>query len=272
MREILGRFVHRTPIARVLLDWNGLGYTTASFGREAAEPGFPGWPGDRPDGEEAAVIARLLGLEPGAAALDVACGFGRHALLLAREHGLAMTGVDIVPGLIENARRRAAEAGVKIEYRVGDARSLDWDGGFAGAVIGYNTFSIFSLEDAPKVLAGVHRALDPGGRLFLDLDNRAHAVRYGGGFTDWSLTRAGFKLQEACFHRDVSVEVARDMYFDLLCGTVREFLILKRLYSFDEIERVLGESGFRVEQSYGDWELGDLAASRPKMLLVAVRA
>src|SRR5918992_1361010 len=58
--------------------------------------------------------------------LDLACGTGAVAELAAAA-GADVVGVDIAPTLIEQARQRATERGLAIEYVVGDAEALGLD-------------------------------------------------------------------------------------------------------------------------------------------------
>ena len=68
-------------------------------------------------------IVRRIGIAPGDDVLDVACGTGNAALRAAQAGG-RVTGVDLTPELLEEARRLAGEAGVDIEYLEGDAEAL----------------------------------------------------------------------------------------------------------------------------------------------------
>jgi SAM-dependent methyltransferase len=70
-----------------------------------------------------AVIERL-DPQPGERLLDLATGTGAVAELAAAT-GTEVVGIDIAPALIEQAKERAAERGLDIEYRVGDAEALD---------------------------------------------------------------------------------------------------------------------------------------------------
>jgi SAM-dependent methyltransferase len=63
------------------------------------------------------------GVEPGMDVLDVACGTG-NAAIPAAEAGAAVTGLDLVPELLEAGRRKAADAGVEIVWVEGDAEAL----------------------------------------------------------------------------------------------------------------------------------------------------
>jgi ubiquinone/menaquinone biosynthesis C-methylase UbiE len=66
-----------------------------------------------------------LEVAPGARLLDVACGSGQLALIAARS-GATASGCDIAPNWIERARARAAEEGLEVSFRVGDAEELPY--------------------------------------------------------------------------------------------------------------------------------------------------
>jgi SAM-dependent methyltransferase len=107
-------------------------------------------------------LARVLGPRPGLRWLDVATGTGALALLAARD-GADVTGVDLAPGLIETAKRLAAEEGLSIRFEVGDAEALPVpDASFAAIS------SAMGLIFAPvheTVAAELARVCEPGGRL-----------------------------------------------------------------------------------------------------------
>jgi SAM-dependent methyltransferase len=213
----------------------------------------------------------LLKAQPGDSLLDVACGYGRHDLLLAIKYGLRVTGIDISPGLITAAKRLASERRVEIGYEVGHGRDLTWINEFDLAMVVCNSFPLFSPEDAPVVLKGVHHALRSEGRLFLDLGNKPFTCRYGISDTNWYTWPGGLTLQEIYFHQDKSVEVCRDLSFKIDSDQVEEFLFIERIYSQDEICDLLASCGFRVAQIYGGWDLSPLREDSPKMILVGVK-
>jgi SAM-dependent methyltransferase len=72
----------------------------------------------------AARVVEGLGIQPGERALDVACGTGNGALELARA-GASAVGVDQAERLVAVAADRAAEAGLDVEFLVGDAESAE---------------------------------------------------------------------------------------------------------------------------------------------------
>lgn len=270
LREVYDYLAGRLPIEQVPVTWDSTGYTSEVFNRWASDLTFPGWTGDRPTKEESRIIVDLLQAQPGDSLLDVACGYGRHALLLAGQYGLKVTGIDLSPGLITTAKRLAEEQGLEIAYEVRHAIDLPWSNEFDWAMIAYNSFSLFSPEDAPIVLQGIHRALRPGGRLFLDLDNKSFNCRYGVSDTNWYIWPGRLTLQEIYFHENLSVEVCRDLTFRTDVEGAEEFITFKRIYSLNEIKDLLLDCGLRADQVYGDWDLSSLEENSPKMLLVGV--
>src|SRR5215471_7148287 len=64
-------------------------------------------------------------ITPGMRVLDVACGTGNLAIPAAKA-GAIVTGVDIAPNLLEQARARAQRAGVHVQFGEGNAEHLPY--------------------------------------------------------------------------------------------------------------------------------------------------
>jgi len=259
------------PVHEIPITWDQSGYTSPAFEREVRSEEFEGWDSALEPDEEAAVMVRLLGARPGQTLLDVACGYGRHALILARDHGLQVTGVDVSPALVERARKGAAREGVPVTYVAAHARDIAWQARFDHAVIAFNSLSVFSPVDVPAILARIRAALNPGGRLFLDLDNKPFHIRYGTCYRNWFATPRALILQDVHFHHETSVEVMRDINIDPDFSRFEEFICFKRIYARDELVALLESAGFGVDLVYGNWDFTRHTESSPKILLVANR-
>jgi SAM-dependent methyltransferase len=125
----------------------------------------------------------LLEPRPGARLLDVGCGTGDDARLLAARvaGGGRVVGIDASEAMISEARRRSEDQGLSVEFQVGDACGLEFaDGSFDGC----RADRVFQhLADPRPALAEMVRVACPGARivvvdpdwetLILDHDYRA---------------------------------------------------------------------------------------------------
>lgn len=122
---------------------------------------------------EVDVAVRELDLKASARVLDVGCGRGRHALLLAGR-GYDVTGVDFVDGFIDAAKESARENGVdRARFVTGDARSVDLDAASFDAIVClYDVIGTFpDQEDNQRVVDNLARHLKPGGRVLASVMN-----------------------------------------------------------------------------------------------------
>lgn len=111
--------------------------------------------------DAAAFVARQH-IPAGARVLDVACGSGNLAIPLARQ-GCIVTGTDIAPNLLVQARERAAAEGLTAQFDEGDAEALPYADASFDAVV-----TMFGAMFAPRpelVAAELARVLKPGGTL-----------------------------------------------------------------------------------------------------------
>jgi ubiquinone/menaquinone biosynthesis C-methylase UbiE len=106
----------------------------------------------------------LEGCPPGGTVLDAACGTGKFFGMVL-ESGRRVVGSDQSTGML--ARARARFPGVPLE-KIG-LQELAFDGEF-DAVMCVDAMENIPPEDWPKVLANLRRALRPGGRLYLTVE------------------------------------------------------------------------------------------------------
>jgi SAM-dependent methyltransferase len=107
-------------------------------------------------------FVRSLNIPAGSKVLDVATGTGNVAIPLARA-GCIVTGVDIAPNLLEQARERAAAEGLSVTFDEGDAEALPYADASFDAVV-----TMFGAMFAPRpelVAKELARVLRPGGLL-----------------------------------------------------------------------------------------------------------
>jgi len=112
---------------------------------------------------EADRLEKLLAVSPGAEVLDVPCGAGRLALVLA-ERGYRMTGVDWSSEFLNHARGD----GHQIQWEQRDMRDLPWAGRFDAAFCLGNSFGYLDDQGNADFLRAVRHTLKTGGRFVLE--------------------------------------------------------------------------------------------------------
>jgi len=199
------------------------------------------WLTDEVSDRQAERLWRLLGLEPGRAVLDVACGHGRIANRLAAR-GASVTGLDNDPFFLERARADAAARGVEVEYVAGDMRELSWTERFDAALLWFTSFGYFDDETSRGILRSIRAALRGGGRLVVDVN---HLPAILSSFQRQSFVRRGADvlLDEYVWHPATSVmETRRVVVRD---GAARELAYDVRMFMPVELRDWLLAAGFR---------------------------
>lgn len=114
-------------------------------------------------GESTRLLCEWADISPGMRVLDIGSGAGDVALMVAEFVGSSgqVVGVDVNPAILETARQRAANAGLKnVEFIAGDARILDFEDKF-DALVG--RFVLMYMADPAMALKKLITHLKPGG-------------------------------------------------------------------------------------------------------------
>jgi len=98
--------------------------------------------------------------------LDCGCGTGEHALLAA-SLGAQVTGIDLSPYAIEQARHKAESRGLSVRFAPGDALELPAPDEPFDVVIDSGVFHSFDDADRRRYVATLTRQLRVGGTCYL---------------------------------------------------------------------------------------------------------
>jgi ubiquinone/menaquinone biosynthesis C-methylase UbiE len=208
-----------------------------------------------------------LGLPAGSRILDVPCGQGRHAHLLA-EAGFDVDGLDYSNELLAVARKRGV--GPNLRYARGDMRKMParWKGRFDAVLNLFTSFGFFSHpSDDAQVIREFARVLKPGGVLI-----------WHGGSRDGVMAR--FLAKDWWTGSDQTL-FAQEREFDSLSGVLtvrstwrrgtkkgfREHRL--RLYTATRLSELCQDAGLVVEQAFDGFNDRSLRRTSSEMLLVA---
>ncbi len=115
-------------------------------------------------------VVRALNLPPGSRGLDVGCGIGLQAIMLAEAVGAAghVTGVDLSAEFLDYARSIAEKAGIseQVSFQEGDMNNLPFDDAAFDWVWNANCAGYAPGEPLP-VLKELARVVKPGGSVII---------------------------------------------------------------------------------------------------------
>jgi SAM-dependent methyltransferase len=191
--------------------------------------------------------------------LDLACGFGRHALALARL-GYSVVGVDIMPVYVAEGRRLAQEMQQAVEFICADIRDITFANEF-DVVLNLGDGAIGYLEDDAenlKIFERIAQALKVGGKNLMSIPSAAYA-RKNFPRRFWNIGNHSIMLAE--FDWDESKR--RNLY----TGHTFKFgeILTKpessnpisstRLYTLEELKTILQTHHLEIQHTYGGYNL-----------------
>jgi SAM-dependent methyltransferase len=198
---------------------------------------------------DAEPLVKLLDLKPGAHVLDLPCGPGRFSIELARR-GFQVTGVDRTALYLTEARKRAGQQKLDVEFVRQDMRRFVRAKAFDACINMYTSIGYFEdPADDLKVFRNVYRSLRPGGRFLIQTGGKEWLARVYQP-RDWREEAGAFILEE----RKVlpGWTGLENRWVMIRKGKVREFRFNLRIYSGGELIDLLRRAGFRKVDVYGE--------------------
>jgi len=224
------------------------------------------------DRSEAGAFIRLLETRlrahPPASVLDVACGTGRHAVVMAGL-GYDVLGIDLSAASIAIAQRLTRS---NLRFQVLDMRQISLVDRFDVALNLFTSFGYFGVEaDERRVLAGIYRALKPGGEIVIDFLNAERTVaelvpseQINRGGIYFNITR---RFDGGTIVKTIDIEDP-----NLPAATPRlSFEERVRALDADTLSGYLQDTGFVIECCYGDYALSSYEPSRSDRLILLAR-
>lgn len=197
--------------------------------------------------------------------LDLACGPGRHAKLI-RAAGGRVVGFDLSMPLLSRARHRAMPPLTVVR---GDMRLLPFAPAAFDIVVNlFTSFGYFADDDQHRtVLRETTGVLNRGGRLVLDYFNSERLLASLVKHEEREIGR-----QRVIIERRLSEDarfVIKEMH---LMDDGRHFMERVRLFSPEELEALVTETGLVMEHSFGDYDGSPLARSSPRAIIFAKKS
>jgi SAM-dependent methyltransferase len=234
-----------------------------------------------PGGGPSVDFYRAAADQQGGRVLELGCGTGQKLVPIASD-GSACVGLDSSADMLAEARRKADERGVTVEWVEGDMRAFDVDGTFDFVFIAGNSLlHLHDAEDLVRCFRSVRSHLAPGARFVFDVFNPsvhllaeadgARRTRPALSFTDPDRGEVTVDVAETY---DARSQVTRGTWH-LSTAAEPDFLVVPleiRSIFPQELLALLSLGGLRLVERFGDWSGRPFTGDAPLQLCVCEAA
>lgn len=211
------------------------------------------------------LILDNIELKTGSKILDFACGAGRHSILFAKA-GFDVTAVDISDNLLSVGRRNSEDLGLKINFIKSDLRTFSDQEKYNLVINLFTSFGYFETdEENAMVLKIAYQHLFENGYFILDffnvfyLRNNIIPISYD-------------KIDDGIIKQTRVFEKGRIIKKIMIAkrGLEKHYMESVRGYAKEELVSMLLESGFRIYNTFGDYDGKSFhALNSPRIIIIA---
>lgn len=211
----------------------------------------------------------------GGPVLEVACGTGRIAIPIAQK-GIEIVGLDISEGMLSEARKKAEQKSLQIEWVHADCREFDLKRKFKLIFIAFN--SMQHLHDLPSLESffdNVKKHLATDGLFIIDVFNPSIGILARGRderqkVMDLTDPQTGLKAMiEETINYDIAAQVNRVKWFYSL-ENEKDYKVDElnmRCFFPQELETLVRYNGFEIVGKYGRFSREAFSNTSPKQIL-----
>ncbi len=204
--------------------------------------------------------------------LDVGCGPGRHSIELSRR-GYQVVGIDPSETMIKVAVKRAAIADVQPKFIQVKGEDFTPDGEIDVVICLFTTLGQIinqgdklHIKTSHPLLNRIADGLPPRGNFILEIPQKSWVIanlkkyeRFGDGENYTEIKRV----------YDAENSILNESFYLVSPKDTRNYFLRYYLYSYQEIQFMLENTGFEITQVYGDYHNSPLTEESPNMLMVA---
>lgn len=218
---------------------------------------------------EADFLITALNVHPGAALLDIPCGFGRHTVELAKR-GFQMTGIDISAEFLQTLQQQITAEQLPIQVIHGDILTTEIGALFDGAYCLGNSFGYVNYDGMMVFVANIAKALKPGARFVINSGMVAESILSHfpetGHYELENLTmdiRNSYAVGESCMLTELTYTKANRT-------EVHHFK--HYVYTLAQIKRLLAQHNLQTIAVYKSTDEQDYQLGDQQMYLVAQKS
>jgi 2-polyprenyl-3-methyl-5-hydroxy-6-metoxy-1,4-benzoquinol methylase len=219
---------------------------------------------------QAAFIIDILNLPKKSKILDLCGGYGRLAIPLAKK-GFEVYIQDLNKDFLEKAKKAAKKHKVKVETIHGDMRKIPYSNKFDAVINMFTSFGYLENDkEDEKVINAVSKALKPGGKFLLDIINGDWLKR---NFKPQMWRKVGNVL--VLENSKLDLKTNRNLV-DIYIVDLKKCKIFSthqklRLYTFNELEKILSANGLKVIKKYGNFNKEKFSSKLSKRIIILAK-
>lgn len=205
-----------------------------------------------------------INLPPDASILDLACGAGRHSILLSKL-GFNVTGVDLSERLLAEAKSSAEKENLKIEFIQSDIREFSSEKKFDLVLNLFTSFGYFETDEENFLL--FHKAysiLKSNGYFVLDYFNKNFIIKNLIPYSEENSN--GFMIIQK--RKIVEDRVVKEIIVNRN-GNAKVYFESVKLYESKLLVSKLKEIGFEIINLFGDFSGNEFDEnSSPRFIVI----
>jgi 2-polyprenyl-3-methyl-5-hydroxy-6-metoxy-1,4-benzoquinol methylase len=207
------------------------------------------------------------GLNKNSHVLDLMCGYGRHALELAKR-GINITAVDNLPDYINEIKEKAAAGNLPVECLCADVQELQLNRQYDAALCMGNSLQFFNEEETLSLLSNIAAHLKPGGKFFINTWSVAEIAMKQFKEKSWSKIAGLLFLAESkwLFH---PTRIETDSIIITETGEREEKKGIDYIFSIAELEAMMNKTGFILKEIYSIPGKKQFTLGEPRAYIVA---
>ena len=212
-------------------------------------------------------MMQAFSLKKGDSVLDLMCGYGRHAINLARK-GLNVTAVDNLKDYISEIEKISGKENLSINCVENNIQDYCPDNLFDLVICMGNSLNFFNKSDTNSIIYKVSNCLKPAAKFLIHTWSLTEIVAKNFKEKSWSYVGSIKFLSDSRFYLYPS-RIESDNFFIDIDGKTERKIGIDYILSLNEIEELLTRTGLRMVDVYSIPGKKKFALGDPRAYIVA---
>ncbi len=190
--------------------------------------------------------------------LELCCGTGRLTIPLAQT-GVHIEGLDISSSMLDNAKRKAKEKNLNINFYNQDMINFSLPHKYSLIILPFNSMQcIYSIEKVESLFTNIRKHLLPNGRFIFDVYNPSIELMVERSKQCVEVMRIkeddknDILIRESCEY-DSALQINRAKWYVNKNGIESIYSLDTRCFFPLELDMLLKYNGYKIENKYGDF-------------------